>query len=105
MKTLRELLVDLAGDVDADDEELEECLRECGDVVWDGNEDEHRWRIEYEVVAKFMDGDKVRYFKYSACKGTNDNSWEDAGYDFEGIDKVYEVFPKEIVTTVYVANP
>ena len=105
MKTLRELLVELIDEVCVDAELLEEYLRSCGDVVWEGDDEEYIGRIEYDVVAKFMDGGKARYFKYSSCKGTNGNSWEDAGYSFEGVDNVGEVFPKEVVTTVYVANP
>lgn len=69
--------------------------------MWEGDEDEHRWRIDYYVVTKFKDNVVDRYFKYSACKGTNDNSWEDAGYRFEGIDNVVEVFPQQVVTTIY----
>ena len=83
------------------DEELEEVLRERFPVVWSGDEDSRRWRIDYYNVCKIVDNGVDRYFKYSACKGTNDNSWEDAGYYFEGVDSVEEVFPKEVTTIVY----
>ena len=50
---------------------------------------------------KILDEGKERFFRYSACKGTNENSWEDAGYSFEGIDNVVEVFPHEVTTIEY----
>lgn len=102
-KTLRELLTEYALQEDwgTDDATLEELLREVFPVVWEGNEDRRRWRINYEVVCKIIDDNQERYFKYTACKGTNDNSWEDAGYTFEGIDNVIEVYPKEVTTIIY----
>ena len=102
-KSLRVLLEEYnkSEGFDTDDDTLEESLRECFPVVWEGDEDEHRWRIEYSVVCKIIDGSSERYFKYSSCKGTNENSWEDAGYYFEGIDGVVEVFPTEVETIVY----
>tara|TARA_R110002126_G_scaffold166395_3_gene314100 strand:- start:3484 stop:3804 length:321 start_codon:yes stop_codon:yes gene_type:complete len=103
MKTLRGLLTELSVS-DGCIGSLEEYLRDCTLVVWEGDEEEHRWRIDYDVVSKIMDGNQPRYFKYSSCKGTNDNSWEDSGYCFEGIDAVLEVFPKEVSTTVYVTK-
>jgi hypothetical protein len=104
MKTLREILTqhNSAQGWDTSEEGLEESLRESFDVVWKGDEDVRRWRINYSVVCKIVDEGIERFFMYSACKGTNDNSWEDAGYEFEGIDNVVEVFPKEVKTTIYV---
>lgn len=103
IKTLRQLLTDYCEKEGyaTDDESLEETLRECFDEVWEGDEDECRWRIDYSIVCKIEDDGSPRYFEYSACKGTNENSWEDAGYYFEGIDNVREVYPKEVTTTIY----
>lgn len=107
MNTLRQLLVaegDRLGttwDTDNNDDTLEEIMRECFEVMWTGDEDERRWRINYKIVIKIPDNGTDRFFMYSACKGTNDNSWEDAGYKFEGIDNVKEVFPREVSTTIY----
>ena len=108
MKTLRDLLIDYAKSsewyeegTELDEEYLEEVLRENTKLVWEGNEDSRRWRIDFDVVGMIKDGDKERFFKYSSCKGTNDNSWEDAGYTFEGIDNVPEVFPHEVTTIEY----
>ena len=103
MKTLRELLTEentLHG-YELDDDSLEETLRESFEVVWEGNERPHRWRIDYDVVIKIPDGYLSRFFKFTACKGTNENSWEDAGYYFEGIDKVREVYPHEVTVVQY----
>lgn len=107
-KTLRELLIDIAknskwytGGEDFDDKYLEEVLREDTMEVWEGDDSEHRWRIDYSVVCSIMDDGVERFFSYSACKGTNDNSWEDAGYYFEGIDNVPEVYAHEVTTIEY----
>jgi len=104
MKTLRDLLTDkcIEKGWDFSEESLEETLRNNFPIVWKGDEDSHRWRIEYSVVCKILDDGVERFFCYSSCKGTNDNSWEDAGYNFEGIDKVYEVYPKIVETITYV---
>lgn len=104
MKTLREYLIaySLAEEGDNTEEGLEELLRENFEEVWEGDEDERRWCINYYIVVKITIDSEDRFFKFSACKGTNDNSWEDVGYSFEGIDNVQEVTPKEVKTTVYV---
>jgi len=106
MRTLRQILTekcekDGTMSRDIDDELLEETLREDYLTVWEGDDESHRWRIEFSVVVKIIDDNMERFFCMSACKGTNDNSWEDAGYYFEGIDKVCEVYPHEVTTTVY----
>lgn len=113
MKTLRELLTQKAiekkyinesqKDV-INDDILEEVLRDEFKCVWYGEDDVHRWRINFTCVCEILDNDTKRYFAYTACKGTNDNSWEDAGYRFEGIDQVVEVYPKEVTTINYFYN-
>ena len=102
-KTLRELLTEYAlqEDYDVDDDTLEELLREEFPVVWEGNVDQCRWYIDYEIVCKVTDCDQDRYFKYSARKATNGDSWSDSGYKFEGINNVVEVYPIEVTTTIY----
>lgn len=106
MKTLREILTQwcINNDEEVTEDSLEEVLRECYDVVWEGDENKRRWRIDFSAVCKIVDEGVERFFEYTCCKGTNDNSWEDAGYLFEGIDNVPEVFPKEVKTIVYVAK-
>lgn len=106
MSTLREILTqhNAAQGWDTDEDCLEESLRECFDVVWEGNEDERRWRIDFSVVCKIVDEGVERFFEYTCCKGTNENSWQDAGYVFEGIDNIPEVFPKEVKTIIYVVK-
>jgi len=111
MKTLRELLIEICTATEDQriifneegDEFLEKTLRGLP-IVWKGDEDQRRWRIDYRIVCKIVDDGFERFFKYSSCKGTNENSWEDAGYIFEGIDNVKEVFPKEIVSVIYSAK-
>lgn len=108
MRSLRELLVDdcQANEYSPNDDcNLEEALRESFPVVWEGDDEVHRWRIDYTCVCKIMDGENARFFSYSACKGTNQNSWEDAGYHFEGIDEVGEVYPVEVTTIRYQSTP
>lgn len=109
--TLREILTDIClsngwitHDETPDEELLEEALRDLP-VVWKGDEDQRRWRIEYQCVCRVNVSGSLRYFKYSSCKGTNDNSWEDAGYQFEGIDNVSEVYPHEVKTIEYRHEP
>ena len=106
MKTLRQILTNycLANGWGTDDDELEETLRECFDVVAHTEDRPHRWCIEFDCVCKIEDEGCTRYFEYSSCKGTNDNSWSDAGYEFEGIDNVVEVFPKEVMVVKYVTK-
>lgn len=107
METLRDLLEKEAkqscwyeeGDK-ITDELLEEVLRELP-VVWEGNRREHRWRVDYDLVYKIMDGDEERFFEATSCDCTGDNSAEDCGYTFEGIDNIPEVFPEQVTTTVY----
>jgi hypothetical protein len=103
MKTLRELLTDIhkRSNFDTDEDTLEETLRELP-IVFKGNHDTHRWRVDYDCVAKVEDDGVDRYFMYTACTGVGDNSWEDAGYEFEGIDNVVEVKPVEKTVTDYV---
>lgn len=61
-------------------------------------------KVLWNILEKITDGNTKRYFAYSACKGTNDNSWEDAGYRFEEIDQVAEVYPTEVTTINYFYN-
>jgi hypothetical protein len=107
MKTLRELLTEMCvnSGYDATDESLEETLRECSEIVHTGPSDSHRWYDVYDVVGKLTDGGKDRFFEFSSCSAAGDNSWEDAGYCFEGIDNVPEVYPKETTAITYVYEP
>ena len=104
MNTLRGLLTTYCESkgYSAEEDSLEEALRESFSVVWTGEADEHRWRTEYDVVAKINDDGVDRFFKYTTFTAkTEDGDAESCGYYFEGIDNVVEVFPKEVTTTIY----
>ena len=102
MKTLRELLTKLCEEdgFNTDDESLEECLRESGEIIWEGEYSEHRWITTYMVVSK-LDGRLFRFSSFIAK--TEDGDAESCGYEFEGIDNVVEVVPYEKVTIAYKA--
>ena len=102
MKTLRELLTKRCEEdgFNTDDESLEECLRESGDVIWEGEYSEQRWRTTYTVVSK-LDGRLFRFSSFIAR--TEGDDAESCGYAFEGIDNVVEVVPYEKVTIAYKA--
>lgn len=100
MKTLREILTDRCTDdgCEADDEALEEVLRDCYNEVYRDSGDEHRWRVEYETV-KEVEG---RFFRVSSFVGKGDcMDAEEAGYSFEGIDNCPEVYPHEVKALIY----
>lgn len=75
-----------------------EMLRDL-DTVWEGDESEYRWYIELTRVVKVGD----HFIAYRDYKITGDDSPSDMGleYDFES---VHEVFPKEVMTTIYVTK-
>ncbi len=110
-KTLRELLMQESLQCawvekeDISDAVLEETLRERFNAVHEFPPHyQGRWRSESYVVIAIEDGEEDRFFAYSTCYSTDSNSWEDAGYCFEGIDNVAEVYPKEVITTTYVSE-
>ena len=103
MKTLREILVAVCKEEGwgTEDENLEEALREGYTGISETEKSDHRWRVEYYIVACIPDGDKDRYFRYTSCRPDGDLDWEDSGYCFEGIDNVVEVEPYEVTSTAY----
>ena len=104
MKTLRELITEYCTTqgFSTDEDILEECLKESFDEVFRGDEDAHRWYSNYWVVVAIPDGESTRYFEYRHCEPNQDgSSAEDCGYVFEGIDNIREVYPKQVLTTIY----
>ncbi len=79
-----------------DREDLKEILIDAP-IVWEGNEDEHRWMIWFTRVVK-IDG---MFISYVWGKCTGDNSLEDAGFEWDW-DSVCEVVPKKVEQTIYV---
>ena len=108
-KTAREVLTAIAIErgsvsepvVDVSDELLEEIMRECGESVWDGDYDEHRWATFFTVVSKYEVGNEVYYLSFSDYTAGGDNDAEGCGYYFEGIDNVQLMEPYEKVVTGY----
>ena len=100
MKTLRELLTEynIEEGYSTDDSSLEETLREAFPIVYKGDAEEHRWRIEYNYVCKIDN----RFFCYTEHSSKSERCCgEDVGYFFEGIDNVPEVYPHEVKTIEY----
>lgn len=106
MKTLRELLVErcVAEGWDMDEEGLQELLCEGYPVVWEGDNVESRWYTAATAVVQVVDGDNKRYFSHSICTYSGENSPEDAGFYPTAIDDIQEVFPVQVMTTVYVTE-
>ena len=76
-----------------------ECLSEG--IVQENTESEHRWYDVREVVHQVtIDGEK-RFFCTFDYHITGDNCASDMDLDMPTLDDVYEVYPEEVVTTVY----
>lgn len=74
-------------------------------IVWRGEPDAHRWYTNYDVVHEVeIDGEK-RYFEWYEMRVDGEgNSREDCGFEIPDLDEITEVFPKEVVATVYVTK-
>jgi hypothetical protein len=105
MKTLREILTEKCVQEGwaTDDENLEEVLRECYPAVYEEELSQHRWRVDYKVVAKIEDGNIERFFSFTSYGNSGDLDAEGCGYEFEGIDNVVEVEPYQETVTKYKA--
>lgn len=96
MKTLEELLAsydiqeDLFYEVDYKFEQVER-----------DEEDQHRWYTYWRHVYKIMDGEAPRYFavKIPEMKG-EEGSWYDIDFEVT-LNSFYEVYPEDVVKTVY----
>lgn len=104
MDTLREILTKkaLSEGWSTNDEGLEEILRDYYTQVSRKEFCKHRWMIRYLVVVEIED----RFFQFTDFVSlSSDGDAESAGYEFEGIDKVPEVYPSKKVITVYKTTP
>ena len=77
-----------------------ECTAE---IVRRGKPDERRWFTAYDVVYKINVNGVDRYFAYWIVSTHNESmDWFDCGWEYPALDSLVEVFPKEVVITVYV---
>lgn len=106
--SLRELLVEYNKSKGWDSSEDNSCLyetfEECCDVVWQGLPDHHRWYSVTDIVREVPDGEGSRYFEDTSWHCTGDGDISDCGWSTPDIDDLVEVFPKDIVTTIYVTK-
>lgn len=88
----------------ANNAEYYETFVECSDVVWMSNPDHHRWYTMYDVV-RSLTVDGVDYcFADKRMSVDGDNSAEDCGWEDPNVEDIVQVFPKEVLTTVYVTK-
>lgn len=93
MKFKKETLQELSHDYDYEDHE----------IIYTKQIDSSRWSIMYEQVFKF----KNKFYKTSfSCGATEMQDEEPYEYDgdSEGMIEVPEVFPKEVIKTIYVTE-
>jgi len=102
-KTLREFLTEFNNSEGWSicEEGLYESLVECFKDVHSEKVDSRRWYDIYEKVIKVdIDGEE-RFFKTPSYHTTGDLSPSDMDLTPITLEDVWEVFPKEVVTTVY----
>lgn len=108
--SLRELLIaynklegwDTASD--PDNSELYETFEECCKVVWQGLPYHHRWYSITDIVRAVPDKGGFRYFEDTSWHYTGDGDTSDCGWEIPDLDNLVEVFPKEVITTIYVTK-
>lgn len=87
-----------------DNEGLYETFEYRSKVVWTGEPDHHRWYTNYDVIRKFTVGGKDYFFEDYYMSVDGDNSRSDCGWETPNIEDIAQVFPKEVLTTVYVTK-
>ena len=83
------------------EEIYETFIEELSDKVWTGEADQHRWYTRFPCVYKVNINDEDRFFKYWYMTSDGDNSNEDNGWEDPDLDELKEVYPYEVVTTLY----
>ena len=81
-----------------DNAELYGIFEECADIVWRGDPDHHRWYTNYPVVREFAG----YFFRDTEMSVDGDNGRDDCGWSAPKIEKLRQVFPKQVMTTIYV---
>ena len=91
MKTVKELLesVCIRDGYEPDYDNMSEIL-ECGEVVWEGERDQHRWYIRLPVVVK-LEGYYIHYTSYII---TGDGCMDDMDLQYN-LDAAHFVERKE----------
>jgi hypothetical protein len=90
---------------DAEDNEgLYETFKYRSKTVWTGEPDHHRWYTYYDVIRKFTVGGKDYFFEDSYMSVDGDNSRSDCGWETPNVEDIVQVFPKQVLTTIYVTK-
>ena len=87
-----------------DNDSLYETFEDVSKTVWTGEPDHHRWYTYYDVIRKFTVGGKDYFFKDNYMSVDGDNSRSDCGWETPNVEDIVQVFPKEVLTTVYVTK-
>lgn len=94
------------GGNDLSKEVLYERLTECeAEVVFTGEGDRHRWYTLYDNVLKVVIDQEERFFQdlfvdvHGECADR-----DDCGYPIPDLDDLVEMYPKEVMTTIYVTE-
>ena len=105
---LKELLIQYYKDNDYDwestNETLYETFVECSDTVYISEPDHHRWYTMYDVVRKFTVGGVDYFFADQNMSVDGDNSRRDCGWEDPDVEDLVQVFPKQVLKTVYVTK-
>jgi hypothetical protein len=105
---LKELLIQYYKDNDYDweptNEALYETFVECSNTVYTSEPDHHRWYTLYNVVREFTVGGEDYFFADQQMSVDGDNSRRDCGWEDPYIEDIVQVFPKQVLTTVYVTK-
>lgn len=108
-KSLKEFIIEYNqsegwGD-STDDDNLYDTFEECFDVVEELDRDRHRWYTNIEVVREVTIDGVARYFQDMVMDvDGEDASREDCGWSCPDLDDIVEVYPKEVMTTIYVTK-
>lgn len=87
-----------------DNESLYETFECFSKTVWTGEPDHHRWCTYYDVIRKLTVGGKDYFFEDFYMSIDGDNSRKDCGWEVPDIRGIVQVFPKQVLTTVYVTK-
>lgn len=90
------------------DPENNECLYETfverSNTVYTSEPDHHRWYTMYDVVREFTVGGVGYFFADQSMSVDGDNSRRDCGWEDPDVEDLVQVFPKQVLTTVYVTK-